>query len=396
MKTYTFVFKEARKTSLMYLVLRENRKSEKISLQMKEDPATFDKENYVFLKTNPFYKTLNARLSFIKSKLEFLIRDAEVTNESLLDFRAKVAEAINVNAPAKVEKPDESKLFLPYFQKWAREENTKHKYNRYKTYTYNVLTEYVDGKNPTFDDIDYAFCESFIEWMSDAKGFCANTRGSHIKFLKAAMNEAYKNKLHKNEDFRSFRKEVAQVDTVYLTNEEVTKIAQLPLCGSHAIARDVFVVGCHTGMRFSDYSRLTMEHISDGVIHFITQKTTAPVDIPAHPRVLTILEKYNGRMPDIAPQKLNALIKDVCREAGIRDVVMVRKGGVQTKHEKWELVSSHTARRTGLTNMYKAGIPTYRCMMISGHKTEHVFLTYLRITQEENAEFLKSNPFFNA
>lgn len=396
MKTYTFVFKEARKTSLMYLVLRENRKSEKISLQLKEDPATFDKENYVFLKTNPFYKTLNARLSFIKSKLELLIRDAEVTNESLLEFRAKVVEAINVNAPAKVEKPDESKLFLPYFQKWAREENTKHKYNRYKTYTYNVLAEYADGKNPTFDDIDYAFCESFIEWMSDTKGFCANTRGSHIKFLKAAMNEAYKNKLHQNEDFRTFRKEVAQVDTVYLTNEEVTKIAELPLCGTHAVARDVFVVGCHTGMRFSDYSRLSMEHISDGVIHFITQKTTAPVDIPAHPRVLKILEKYNGRMPDIAPQKLNTLIKDVCKEAGIRDTVMVRKGGTQTKHEKWELVSSHTARRTGLTNMYKAGIPTYRCMMISGHKTEHVFLTYLRITQEENAEFLKSNPFFNA
>ena len=307
-----------------------------------------------------------------------------------------MVEAINVNAPAKVEKPDESKLFLPYFQKWAREENTKHKYNRYKTYTYNVLAEYADGKNPTFDDIDYAFCESFIEWMSDTKGFCANTRGSHIKFLKAAMNEAYKNKLHQNEDFRTFRKEVAQVDTVYLTNEEVTKIAELPLCGTHAVARDVFVVGCHTGMRFSDYSRLSMEHISDGVIHFITQKTTAPVDIPAHPRVLKILEKYNGRMPDIAPQKLNALIKDVCKEAGIRDIVMVRKGGTQTKHEKWELVSSHTARRTGLTNMYKAGIPTYRCMMISGHKTEHVFLTYLRITQEENAEFLKSNPFFNA
>ena len=396
MKTYTFVFKEARKTSLMYLVLRENRKSEKISLQLKEDPATFDKENYVFLKTNPFYKTLNARLSFIKSKLELLIRDAEVTNESLLEFRAKVVEAINVNAPAKVEKPDESRLFLPYFQKWAREENTKHKYNRYKTYTYNVLVEYADGKNPTFDDIDYAFCESLIEWMSDTKGFCANTRGSHIKFLKAAMNEAYKNKLHQNEDFRTFRKEVAQVDTVYLTNEEVTKIAELPLCGTHAVARDVFVVGCHTGMRFSDYSRLSMEHISDGVIHFITQKTTAPVDIPAHPRVLKILEKYNGRMPDIAPQKLNALIKDVCKEAGVRDIVMVRKGGTQTKHEKWELVSSHTARRTGLTNMYKAGIPTYRCMMISGHKTEHVFLTYLRITQEENAEFLKSNPFFNA
>ena len=394
MKTYTFVFKDAKQTSLLYLVLRENGKREKISLQLKEDPATFDKENYVFLKTNPYHKTLNARLSFIKSKLELMVRESEVTNESLLEFRSKVVEAINVNAPAKIEKKDDSKLFLTYFQRWAKEENTKYKYNRYKTYTYNVLVEYFDGKKPTFDDIDYTFCEDFIEWMSDIKGFSANTRGSHVKFVKAAMNEAYKNKLHQNEEFRTFRKEVAQVDTIYLTNDEVTKIAELPLCGQHAIARDVFVVGCHTGMRFSDYSRLSMEDISDGVIHFITQKCNTPVDIPAHPRVIKILQKYKGKMPQIAPQKLNAQIKDVCKEAGINEIITLRKNGEHVRSEKWELVSSHTARRTGLTNMYKAGIPIYRCMMISGHKTEAVFMTYLKITQEENAQYLKDNPFF--
>mgnify|MGYP002518102749 CR=1 FL=1 len=215
-----------------------------------------------------------------------------------------------------------------------------------------------------------------------------------MKFVKAAMNEALKNKLHSNEDFRTFRKEMEQVDAVYLTNEEVTRIAQLPLCGTYAVARDIFIVGCHTGMRFSDYSRLSMKDISDGVIHFITQKCKTPVDIPAHPRVLAILDKYNGVLPSISPQKFNVYIKDVCKEAGLTESITVRKGGQHVRHEKWELVSSHTARRTGLTNMYKAGIPTYRCMMISGHKTEQVFLTYLRITQQENAQFLKENTFF--
>jgi integrase len=258
-----------------------------------------------------------------------------------------------------------------------------------------MLTEYFGQKQPTFDDIDYAFCEDFIEWMS-AKDLCANTRGSHIKFVKAAMNEALKNKLHSNEDFRTFRKEMEQVDAVYLTNEEVTKIAELPLCGVHAVARDIFIIGCHTGMRFSDYSRLSADDISDGVIHLITQKCKIPVDIPAHPRVLEIMNKYGGVLPSITPQRFNMYIKDVCKEAGINDSILIRKSGKHIRCEKWELVSSHTARRTGLTNMYKAGIPTYRCMMISGHKTEQVFLTYLRITQQENAEYLKDNPFFKA
>ena len=392
MKTYTFVFKDAKQKSLLYLVLRENGQREKISLQLKEDPATFDKENYVFTKANPYYKTLNARLNFIKSKLELLTREAEVTDDTLLQFRAKVIEAINVSAPAKVEKKKED-LFLPYFLKWAMQETTKYKYNRCKKYTYNLLLEYFDKKQPTFNDINYTFCEEFIEWMS-ARDLCANTRGSHVKYIKAAMNEAYKNKLHTNEDFRNFRKETEQIDAIYLTNDEVTKVAELPLCGSHGLVRDIFILGCHTGMRFSDYSRLSLEHISDGVIHFITQKCKTPVDIPAHPRVIEILNKYGGTMPTISPQKFNAYIKDVCKEAGINESVLVRKGGKHTRHEKWELVSSHTARRTGLTNMYKAGISTYRCMMISGHKTEQVFLTYLRITQEENAQFLKDNSFF--
>lgn len=395
MKTYTFVFKDAKQTSLLYLVLRENGKREKISLQLKEDPATFDKENYVFLKSNPYYKTLNARLNFIKSQMELLIREAEVTNDSLSELRTKAAKAINVNAKEKAERKDVP-MFLPYFQKWAMEETTKAKYNRFKKYTYNVLVEYFKDKlQPSFDDIDYSFCEDFIEWMSATKNLSPNTRGSHVKFIKAAMNEAYKSKLHTNEDFRTFRKEMEQIDAIYLTNEEVTKIAELPLCGAHAMARDLFIVGCHTGMRFSDYSRLTEDDISDGVIHLITQKCKTPVDLPAHPRVLKVLDRYNGSMPKMFPQKFNLYIKEVCKEAKIDEVVTVRKGGENRKMAKWELVSSHTARRTGLTNMYKAGIPTYRCMMISGHKTEQVFLTYLRITQEENAEYLKNNPFFN-
>lgn len=392
MKTYTFIFKDAKKTSLLYLVLRENRKSEKISLQLKEDPATFDKKNYLFTKDNPYHKTLNARLSFIKSKLELLVRESEVTNDTLLQFRAKVIEAINVSAKEKKD-VEKSLLFLPYLFKYAMEESTKHKYNRYKKYTYNLLSEYFGDKRPTFDDINYAFSEDFIEWMSD-RGLSPNTRGSHIKFVKSAMNEAFKNKLHNNEDFRTFRKEMEQIDAVYLTNEEVAAIANLPLCGSQKEVRDVFLIGCHTGMRFSDYSKLSINDISNGVIHVITQKCKTPVDIPAHPRVIQILNSYGGTLPKITSQKFNLYIKDICKEAGLVESVLVRKSGQHVRKAKWELVSSHTARRTGLTNMYKAGVPVYRCMMISGHKTEQVFLTYIRITQEENAEYLKDNPFF--
>ena len=107
MKTYTFVFKDAKQTSLLYLVLRENGEREKISLKLKEDPATFDKKTYLFTKDNPYHKTLNARLNFIKSKADLLVREAEVMNETLLELKAKVAAAINIKESAKVVKKQE-------------------------------------------------------------------------------------------------------------------------------------------------------------------------------------------------------------------------------------------------------------------------------------------------
>ena len=58
------------------------------------------------------------------------------------------------------------------------------------------------------------------------------------------------------------------------------------------------------------------------------------------------------------------------------------------------LVISHTARRSGATNMYLAGIPTFRIMLLTGHTTEESFFKYIRIGKEENANVLSEYPFF--
>ena len=63
-------------------------------------------------------------------------------------------------------------------------------------------------------------------------------------------------------------------------------------------------------------------------------------------------------------------------------------------YKKYQLIVTHTARRSGATNMYKGGVPSYELMKITGHKTEHNFLKYLRIDKKENAEILSKHPYF--
>lgn len=391
MKSYTFILKSpSEKSSLLYLAIREKGKRVLIPLNIKENPQTFDKSNFVFTKENPHYRLLNARMAQVKAVVEKEIREAEVMSYDLDTLRESIAQKINVPITAHKHKDD----FLSYFDKWATMETSKRKFNRQTLTTSRMLREFFGARNPTFDDINYTFSEEFIEMMRK-RGLSPNTRGTHIKYIKTAMNAAFLEKRHNNSDFMRFRKELVPVDNIYLTSEEVDAIARLELVGCMEVVRDAFLIGCHTGMRFSDFSRVQRSDIHDGVIHNINAKTGVVVEIPAHPRVIRIIDKHGGKAPKVHLNIMNRYIKEICRMAGIDSIISLRKYGRTITCYKWEVVTSHTARRTGITNMYKAGVPVYRCMMISGHTTEKVFLSYLKISQEENAQALLDNPFFN-
>ena len=61
---------------------------------------------------------------------------------------------------------------------------------------------------------------------------------------------------------------------------------------------------------------------------------------------------------------------------------------------KYEMITTHTARRSAATNMFKAGISAISIMKITGHTTEKAFMKYIKITAEENAELMAKSKFF--
>ena len=72
----------------------------------------------------------------------------------------------------------------------------------------------------------------------------------------------------------------------------------------------------------------------------------------------------------ISDQKINKHIKEICRLADIKDqIVYYRTEGQELKQytcEKWEAITSHTARRSGATNMYLSGMPIELIMFCGG------------------------------
>lgn len=372
------------------VAIRSNGRRITVTTGVSIDPKNWDNERKVVLKTDSDHKDKNSLLKAFDSKLQKTIAAANYAEldidyvKSQMAVRGKhvpVNRIINQDA-------------LTFYKYWAYNSFGNHTANRATTLSYRIFEEFVKGVKINFDAINYSFYIDYLSWLRDSKKYKPNMQGQVVKCLKAMMNEAYKRQIHNNKSYITFEKPREDVDNIYLSLEEIDKLYNLPLFGFQAMVRDLFLVGCYTAMRFSDYSRLTEWDIDGDYISKRQAKTQTMVTIPAHPRVKEIIKRYGGKVPSMDINSLNRTIKVICQLAGLNQRIAITSNRETRYVEKWQMVSSHTARRSAATNMYLAGIPAISIMRVTGHKTEKVFMKYIKISDRENAELIADNPFF--
>ncbi|NCA75053.1 MAG: hypothetical protein EOM90_01845 [Alphaproteobacteria bacterium] len=268
-----------------------------------------------------------------------------------------------------------------------------------------------------FDNLSMEFYEGFIRFCNDAtvlsknkegnpvklKRFSYNTIGTHIKNIKVFHNDAIEKGYTSKALPKKFRVFAETADTIYLNEAELQSIYNLDLSNNQRLEhqRDLFIIGCYTGLRFGDLTKLRPENIIKGGtrIRVKTEKTNETVEIPLHWTIRETLDKYNGNLPNsISDQKMNDYLKEIAEKAGLYEIVVKAqtRGGekISKSHYKWALVTVHTARRSFATNAYLAGVPSISIMKITGHKSEKSFLKYIKITPEQNADLMANHPFF--
>ncbi|MCL1942008.1 MAG: site-specific integrase [Candidatus Azobacteroides sp.] len=250
------------------------------------------------------------------------------------------------------------------------------------------------------DSFTEEFTGEFIEYLKE-QNLMLSTVLSIFDKLKSSIRKAEKAGYPVDYGFENIEIKKEDSCAVYLTIEELERINALKNLSKEAEAcRDRFLTGCFTALRISDYRRLSVEeNFIKGCIHIKTQKTGESVVIPIHPVVWDIVDRNNNVLPKMpSQQSFGKTIKRICKRAGITEPVLwertVGNRIIRKKIPKYRLVSSHTARRTGATNMYLSGISTARIMLLTGHKTEQSFFRYIRIDKKENARILSEHPFF--
>ena len=264
----------------------------------------------------------------------------------------------------------------------------------------NMLTKFNTdrGSDIDFPDFNEKLFNELVNYMVIKKNYSVNTYGRTIRFIKTILRYATVKEYNSNLKFQTVFKSISEPsDSIYLTETELDTIYKKDLEGNFRLerVRDLFLIGCWTGLRFSDFTTIRKESVVGDRIKIKTQKTKHTVLIPIHPTVRTILEKYNYELPPaISNQKFNEYIRQVAKAAKINEpfTKFITKGGksISKTMAKHEAISSHTCRRSFSTNAYKRKIEPLLIMAITGHKTEAEFLKYIKVSDEEKAAMFES------
>lgn len=192
----------------------------------------------------------------------------------------------------------------------------------------------------------------------------------------------------------------------FFTWRELKKIFETDLSGNpdaHNLhqTRTLLLIGCWTGMRFSDWGKVERKFVfeeNNGKkwLDVITKKKNKPVGIFFLPIFERLLEIINWEIPDFSIQKFNENAKQLVKAAGINRVVMVNDstGGIDHDPEEsplWKQVSSHCCRRTMAHLMNNMGLNMGQIQRTLAHSTQTQTAAYMRGNEVADAKSVNSS-----
>jgi integrase len=302
-----------------------------------------------------------------------------------------------------------------------------------KNYTLfkNIIVEYqkTTKKQIHFIGITKPFVDKFTNWLVNTKNYSTNYSGKQLEILKTVCIDAEKNEIvitPYSKTIQHFREsdkdryiqtlsfqELEQIETADFTNQEqldLFKKENTELTKRLAITTDTLnnarkwiLLGCEIGQRGGDLLNIEPENIRYNgksiYIDIIQQKTNKNVTVGVFSPCVSefVLNSFPKKIPH---QKLNDIIKVVCKLAGIVEVVKGTKLNTVTNRKetgfypKYELIASHCFRRSFATNYYKK-IPTPILINITGHSKESLFLIYLNKREDKDANADLFKKFFD-
>lgn len=290
--------------------------------------------------------------------------------------------------------------------------NTPYKKNSYMASESALVNfkRYLNGKPFYIESFTEELLKDFVKYLTD-EGKAMNTIYNYTKDLTTMVRRLVEekkivaSKKYEVPDIHLLK----EVSTAIFTNEkELQKLLalDLSLTPKMELVRDMYVIQCYTGLRFSDLIRVVRqpkayyrEDKGEGCLIIKTEKTGQDLVIPLKKEVVKIFHRRNFKFEKaLALHAYNRRLKDLGEFMEFDEEIVknITKGGEKKElyFKKWEMLSSHTARRSFATNAYLNGVPTSLIRKMTGHTTEESLLRYIRASNHEIALKSKEYDFF--
>ena len=376
--------------------------------------------------------SINNELRNIKDQMESTFKFFEAIDQipTPSQLQKKYEDRLNgsvpqkpAREPKKERKPKEHDFFKVYdmFLKECGDKNawTEATFEKMEAMRVDLTTF---KKNIKFSDLTEATLTEFVAYMRDSKklrtprkkkgerddydqedlvGLKNSTIEKKLGYLRWFLNWATDRGYNTNLDYKKFHPtlKMTQRKVIYLTKEEIARVRDLELSEAQAYLdpiRDIFLFCCFSGLRHSDVNNLRRSDIKGDHIEVTTVKTADSISIELNKVTRDILEKYkdtpfkdNKALPNYTNQAMNRDIKELCKLAGINEEIRVTtyKGNVRTDkiQPKWELVGTHTGRRTFIVNALSLGITPNIVMKWTGHSDYKAMKPYIDIVDSIKA-----------
>ena len=255
-------------------------------------------------------------------------------------------------------------------------ENSDRKETTKRGYVY-LMNELEDeyGKL-TLDDITYDWILKWRLMMQSQHNLSENTIKGRMKQLRCVMSEAIKRNLITEDPFKFVTIGNMTAKEVWLNMKEIKKIEKVELKGKEAIVRDLFLLGCYSGLRWGDLSTLEQAEIKNGVLKKMMCKTNHEVVIPIKTlfwgKGMEIIEKYSSNIKRLSHATCNAtanrMIKEIAKKAGVN-----------------KDVSFHWARKSCSSNLQLLGMSLAEVSTILGHCDTAVTSKHYSFSKDESA-----------
>lgn len=366
-------------------------------------------EHYVNKKdwTGSQVDKIHSSHKYINAKLSTLV--SSITNYSLMNPSLSSQEL-------KIWAKGENSVFTPvtYFQHYIKlckfgvivkkltRESMSDGYCRALGTSSALLELYAKDHKVTWDGIGEEFYSDYVSFLRD-KGYKQNYIAKAVKQFGIIAKHAKKKKVHSNEE-TSFSVQIEKVKKIRLTPEEVQAVIKVDIKAHLELKPEWerFQVAYNLLLRFGDSVAINEKNIivKEGRPHLtaFTQKGRKEILLPIKQSVYAILKRNKFQLTAVNSTS-NEKLKMLGMLAGIKDKVTVtefRRGKkIETVYQKYQLIETHTTRRSAARNLYDSGMDPLIIMVLGGWKTLKQLLDYIDIDLEYAASKAVNHSFFD-